>query len=139
MAKLIKKGIFFIVILILLGILAFFCYLTFVDTNSTKAKEYLLEKYDINEKDWQAIKYTKYIYEDIADCNSLWFKKCTTNKDLQFTYTFRNKAKEEIIVSEYLDGTYTDEYTGIIPLPLKEKEEKNEEVPDPIIPEGSTK
>ncbi len=120
MKKFFRKCIFSIIILILCCILAILGYLTFVDSNSTKAKNYLLEKYEINDKDWHALKYTEYIYEDIADCNSLWLKKCTSNKELQFKYTFINKQKEKIIVSEYLDGTFSDEYTG--DTPLKEKE-----------------
>lgn len=120
MKKFFRKCIFSIIILILCCILAILGYLTFVDSNSTKAKNYLLEKYEINDKDWHALKYTEYIYEDIADCNSLWLKKCTSNKELQFKYTFINKQKEKIIVSEYLDGTFSDESTGNTP--LKEKE-----------------
>jgi len=117
MIKIIKKGIFCIIILILFAILACAGYFTYVDANASEAKKYLLEKYEINEKDWHATSYTEFVYEDIADCNSLWLKKCTTDKNLLYQYTFKNKEKDTIIVSEDIDGNFSDNYNG----KLKEK------------------
>lgn len=112
--KLIKKLIFFIVIVILVGCFSIGAYLTYVDSNSSKAKNYLLEKYEINKKEWMAIKYTEYVYEDIANCESLWLKKCSKDENLLFTYEFMNKNKETIIVSEDKNGKFTDDYNGKI-------------------------
>ncbi len=112
--KLIKKLIFFIIIVALIGVFAVGAYLTYVDSNSSKAKDYLLEKYEINKKDWIAIEYTEYVYEDIADCESLWLKKCSNNEELLYTYKFINKNKDTIIVSEDKKGIYTDNYNGKI-------------------------
>lgn len=113
-SKLIKGLIFTIVILVFLSLIAVGGYMTYVDSNSTKAKEYLLEKYEINDKDWIAYKYTEYVYEDIADCNSLWIKKCTDDKMLAFKYTFINKNKDKITVLEDINGKYSDDYKGTL-------------------------
>ncbi len=110
MIKIVKKGVFCIIILILVIILAIAGYLTYVEANASEAKKYLIEKYAINEKEWHATMYTTFVYEDIADCNSLWFKKCTTDKNLLYQYTFKNKEKETIVVSEDIDGNLTDDY-----------------------------
>lgn len=113
-SKLIKKLIFTIVILIFLALLAVGGYMTYVDSNSTKARQYLLDKYEIDDKDWLAFKYTEYVYEDIANCNTLWLKKCTDDKSLAFKYTFINKNKDKINVYEDIDGNYTDDYDGTL-------------------------
>lgn len=128
MIKFVKKCVFFVIIVILIGFFAIAGYLTYVNANSTKAKNYLLEKYEINEKDWYAIKYTEYIYEDIADCNSLWLKKCTSEESLLYKYTFINKKKEKIIVSEDKNMNYSVEYDGTTP--LVEKPIENQENPE---------
>lgn len=124
--KLIKKLIFFIIIVALVGVFAIGAYLTYVDSNSSKAKSYLLEKYEINEKEWIAIEYTEYVYEDIADCESLWLKKCSNNEELLYTYKFINKNKDTIIVSEDKKGNYTDDYKGKIREDYKVEENAEE-------------
>lgn len=113
-SKLIKGLIFTIIILIFIAIFAAGGYMTYVDANSTKAKEYLFNKYELNSKDWIAYKYTEYVYEDIANCNTLWVKKCTDDKTLAFKYTFINKNKDMIIVTEDIDGNYTDDFNGTL-------------------------
>lgn len=122
MIKFIKKCVFFVIIVVLICFLALAGYLTYVNANSTRAKNYLLEKYEIKEKEWYAIKYTEYVYEDIADCNSLWLKKCTSEESLLYKYTFINKKKEKIIVSEDNNMNYTVEYEGSTPLVEKPTE-----------------
>ncbi len=119
--KIIKKLLLLLIIIVLLAILFIAGYLTYVESNATEARDYLLEKYEINKKDWVAIRYTEFVYEDIADCNSLWLKKCTDNKDLLYQYTFINKDKKKIIVSEDKDGNLSDDYNGT----LKVKEDEN--------------
>lgn len=119
--RLIKKLIFFIIIVILVACLGVGAYLTYVDSNANGAKDYLLDKYELDKKEWIATNYTEYVYEDIADCNSLWLKKCTSDKELHYKYTFRNKSNETIIVSEDNNGKFTDDYNG----KLREKEENN--------------
>lgn len=121
--KIIKKLLLLIIIVILLAVLAVGAYLTYVESNSNKARDYLLEKYEINGKDWFAIKYTEFVYEDIADCNSLWLKKCTDKEDLLYQYTFINKERKQIIVSEDKNGNFSDDYNGT--LKVKEEEEEN--------------
>lgn len=123
MIKFVKKCVFFVIIVLLCLIFSGTGYLTYLDSNSQNAKNYLTEKYEINKKDWYTIKYTEYVYEDITDCNSLWLKKCTDNKDLLYQYTFINKNKDKIIVSEDKFGNYSEEYTGSTPLKEKVPEE----------------
>ncbi len=126
MIKFIKKCVFFVIITLLILIFVILGILTYIDSHSTEAKNFLLNNYEINKKDWYAIKYTEYIYEDIADCNSLWLKKCTDNETLQYSYTFINKKKEQIIVYEDKLGNFTISYDG--ETPLTEKEKNKEEI-----------
>lgn len=125
MIKFIKKCVFFVIIVLLCLCFVGFGILTYIDSNSTKARNYLLENYEITSKDWKATKYTEYIYEDIADCNSLWLKKCTTDPTLQYEYVFTNKQKETITVKEDKEGNFKVEYNGLTP--LKEKENQNDD------------
>ncbi len=124
--KLIKKLIFFIIIVILVGCGLVGGYLTYVNSNSQAAKDYLLDKYEINEKDWMAVKYTEYVYEDIANCETLWLKKCTEDENLLYAYTFKNKMSETIIVKEDKNNKFSDNYNGI----LKEKDENSNNPPN---------
>jgi len=109
MKKLIKGLIFTVVIVALLGVLGVLIYLTYVSSNSEEAKKYLVETYKLNEKNLNATKYTEYVYEDIADCSSLWLKECTDNANLVAEFTFKYDNKE-IVVYEDKDGNYTDNY-----------------------------
>ena len=49
-------------------------------------------------------------YEDITDCSSLWFKKCTSNENLLYEYTFKTKDGDKIIVTEDINGTFNDNH-----------------------------
>lgn len=130
--KLIKKLIFFIIIVILVACLGIGAYLTYVDSHSNEAKNYLLDKYELDKKEWIATKYTEYVYDDITDCNSLWLKKCTSEKELHYKYIFKNKKNESIIVSEDINGNFSDDYNG----KLREKEEIKMEENIPTTPEA---
>lgn len=130
--KLLKKLIFFIIIVILVACLGIGAYLTYVDSNANKARDYLLDKYEMDKKEWIATEYTEYVYDDISDCNSLWLKKCTSDKNLHFKYIFRNKKYEKIVVTEDIDGNFTDDYNG--KLREKEVEEQIEETVAPTEP-----
>lgn len=125
MNKFIKSFLFFIVILTLGGILAIVLYLTYINSNSIKAKDYLVDKYDFKDKDLQATKYVQYVYEDIANCETLWIKKCSKDKDLAFKYEFKTKDDEIIIVLEDTNGILTDDYYK-----GKEQEDNPKEVVD---------
>ena len=109
MKKIIKKLLFGILILVLLFFVVIGFYLTYVQTNSNKAKEYLLEKYDLNVNKLFAIQYNELVYEDIADCNSLWIKQCTDDSDLLYKYVFIFN-KKKIIVYENKEGEFIDNY-----------------------------
>ncbi len=111
MIKFFKKSVFLVIIIILIIIVSIAIYMTYVNSNASNAKNYLIEKYNLNEKEWYAVKYTEYVYEDRADCNSLWIKKCTSDKDLLYEYTFKNKDKETIIVKETINGDLSDDST----------------------------
>ena len=110
MLKNVKKFVFFVVIVALLGVFALLGCVAYVDINASEAKEYLMEKYDFKNSELMATKYTEYVYEDIADCSSLWLKKCTKNENLAFKYTFKTNNGKKIIVKEDKDGNFEDNY-----------------------------
>lgn len=83
------------------------CYFMYLDSNTSNAKAYLVKRYGINEKELKPKKYVRYVYEDIADCDNLWFKKCTSDKSLAYQYIFKYKDTE-IIVSEDDKTNLTD-------------------------------
>lgn len=110
MTKGIKKLLIAVIVLALIIVMAVIGYAAYVDIHASEAKEYLIEKYEFENDELLAKKYTEYVYEDIADCNSLWFKKCTSEKELLYEYIFEINDGKEIIVSEYEDGTLVDNY-----------------------------
>jgi hypothetical protein len=108
--KNIKRVLFWLIILVVVGIIGILCYVAYIDINCSEAKNYLIDTYDFKKEELQAKKYTEYVYEDIADCNTLWVKKCTDNKNLSYTYEFETKDGKKIIVSEDKDGNFIDDY-----------------------------
>ena len=115
MKKLIRSIIIIIVIGALLALLGFAGYYAYNEVRAAKAKEYLEEKYNINGVEWITTEATEYVYEDIANCNTLWTKKCTDNPNLKFEFTFTNiKTKEKIVVKADNDNKYTDDYNGLV-------------------------
>ncbi len=110
MAKNVKRFVFLVVLVALLGVVALLGCVAYVDINASEAKEYLMEKYEFKNSELMATKYTEYVYEDIADCNSLWLKKCTKDENLAFKYTFKTNDGKRIVVKEYKDGNFEDNY-----------------------------
>lgn len=82
----------------------------YVVVNCSSAKNYLIDKYEFDDDYLTSKKYTKYAYEDITDCSSLWFKECTSEKDLAFSYVFESKDGITITVKEDVNGKYFDDY-----------------------------
>ena len=112
MKNFIKRFILFIIIIALLGALCFVGYFAYTDIKASVAKKYLIERYDIKEKEITAIKSTDYVYEDINNCETLWLKKCTDDKTLHYKYTFKLKDGTEIHVTEDIDRNFIDDYNG---------------------------
>ena len=113
MKKLIRSMVIIVVIGALLALLGFVGYYAFNEVRGAKAKDYLEKRYNINGNQWIATKVTEYVYEDISNCNTLWFKKCTDDKELHFKYVFSNiKTKEKITVILTNDDKYSDDYDG---------------------------
>lgn len=113
--KNLKKVLFGLLMLVAVILIVVLCCVAYVDIQCTDAKEYLMDTYDFEKSELQAIKYTEYAYEDITDCSSLWLKKCTKDENLLYTYTFKTKKGQEIIVSEDKDGNLTDDYGKDVP------------------------
>lgn len=105
-----KRFILLIILICLLIIVSLFGYRAYIEINCSGAKQYLIDEYNFNKNDLKSDNYIEYVYEDIADCNSLWLKKCTNDKDLLYNYFFTTKDGTQIIVSENKDGLYSDDY-----------------------------
>lgn len=112
MKKFIKGLLFTFIILVLVAVLGILFYYAYIQSNSEVAKKYLVEKYGLKEKNLSATQYSQYVYEDIADCHSLWVTKCSDDPNLSYTYTFKYNKEIEIIVSEDKDGNFSDNYDG---------------------------
>lgn len=108
--KQIKKLLFGLLILAALALIVILVLITYVDIHASEAKDYLMEKYEFKNNELFAVKYVEYAYEDITDCSSLWFKKCTNNENLLYEYSFRTKDGVKITVTEDVDGTFNDNY-----------------------------
>ncbi len=104
----IKSILSLVVTIVILGGIGFAVYLVYLDSNTSAARKYLAERYGIEEKELKPKKYIKYVYEDITDCETEWFKKCTDNEDLEFAYVFEYKD-ETITVSEDKKGVLSDD------------------------------
>lgn len=115
--KSLKKVLFGLLILAAIALIIVLGCMTYVDIQSSEAKDYLVETYDFNKSDLHITKYTEYVYEDITDCSSLWFKKCTDDENLLYKYTFKTTDGEIIEVIEDKDGNLTDDYEAPTPSP----------------------
>ncbi len=114
MKKFIKNLILFIILVALIGAFGVFGYLSYVDMNASNARDYLMEKYKFEKKELLAIKSVEYVYQDIANCETLWLKKCTDDETLANKYTFKIKNSDrEIVVTEDTDGNFTDDYEDV--------------------------
>ena len=110
MTKLLKKLLFWLFITFLVIIMGYLGVKTYVDANCTRGVNYLTDKYEIKAKEIKCNKYQEYVYEDIANCDSLWLKKCTNDENLIYEYTLEDKDGNVIVVKEYKDGSFTDNY-----------------------------
>lgn len=108
--KQVKKLLFGLLILVAIILIVMLILIAYVDIHASEAKDYLIEKYEFSKNEIFATKYVEYAYEDITDCSSLWFKKCTSNENLLYEYTFKTKDGDKIIVTEDVDGTFNDNY-----------------------------
>lgn len=108
--KNLKRVLFWLLMAVVCVLIVILCCVAYVEIQSSEAEEYLVDTYDFKKGELKAKKYTEYVYEDIADCNSLWLKKCTDDENLMYTYTFETKDGKKITVSEDKDGNLTDDY-----------------------------
>lgn len=113
--KNIKKILFALLMLASVILIVVLGCISYVDIQSLEAKEYLIDNYDFKKNELRATKFTEYVYEDITDCSSLWLKKCTSDENLMYKYTFKTKDGKKIIVSEDKDGNLTDNYGKKLP------------------------
>ena len=111
MSKFLKKLLFWLIIILAIVAMGFLGVFAYTDANCTRGINYLTEKYEIESIELQAKKYQEYVYEDIANCDSLWLKKCTKEEDLLYEYTFETEDEKTIVVKEYKNGVFTDDYT----------------------------
>lgn len=126
MKNFIKRFALLIIIVALLIALAIVGYLAFTDIKASNAKEYLIERYGLDKKEITATKSIEYVYDDINNCETLWLKKCTSDKTLHFKHTFKLKDGTEIHVTEDIDRNFTDDYDGKV-INYNRKEEKEAE------------
>lgn len=85
-------------------------YFTYQELTGSPIKEELIKKYDFSNFELFTYKTTTYVYEEDANCGSLWFKKCTDNKDLKKEVIFYTKAGIKIKAVQYTDNTIEDDY-----------------------------
>ena len=112
MKNFIKRSILFIIIIILVIAFVVIGYFASTDIQASVAKKYLIERYGFDEKEIMATKSTEYVYEDINNCETLWFKKCTDDKTLHYKHTFKLKDGTEIHVTEDINRNFIDDYNG---------------------------
>lgn len=104
----IKRFVLFVMILVLIVILVLLAYFGSQDIFATRSKEYIMEKYNYGKFDIFAYKVTEYVYDDNNDCGNLWFKECTYDDNLFKEVIFKTKDNKTITVTEYHDGTFSD-------------------------------
>ena len=111
MWRFIKRFLQFLLILVIFAIFVVVVYFFIQDVNATRAKDYFLKEHDFKKTDIIAYKVTEYVYDEDQDCGSLWFKECTKEENLKKkSYFYIFKSKQKFVVTEYEDGTYTDNY-----------------------------
>ena len=107
---LVGKLVLLVIALVLIGVLIYVGYYAYLETHGSGAKEYLIEKYDIDDFDYVCTSYVKYVYSDLTDCEKTWFKECSEDPNLAYKYVFTDKNKNTITVVEDKDGNYTDDF-----------------------------
>ena len=99
------------------------------DLHGNEAKKYLVEKYGFEEKDLFVEKYEKFVFEDVANCDSLWMKTCTDDENLSAKIYFKTKKdNKKIEVIEDNDAQFTDNYDAEPTKAWQEKKAHEEEV-----------
>ncbi len=124
MKNFIKRSILFIIIIVLLIAVLYVGYLAYTDIKASNAKDYLIERYGFDKKEIKATKSTEFVYEDIANCETLWLKKCSSDKNLHYKHTFKLKDGTEIHVTETVDRDFDDDYNGQV-IKYNRKSEKD--------------
>ncbi len=124
MSKFLKKLMFFIFIVAAIMAIGYLGVLTYIDANCSRGIKYFIEKYDVDSTTIRTLKYQEYVYEDIANCDSLWIKKCTSDENLLYEYTIKIEDTE-IVIKELKGGIFTDNYEkGTIRKEYQEKIDK---------------
>jgi hypothetical protein len=96
----------------MVGLMGFLGIKTYIQASSSRAIEYMIEKYEITKKDIKVLKYQEYAYSDITNCESLWFKKCTDEQGLIYSFKLEIKGKTKVTVKEYKNKVFEDDYEG---------------------------
>lgn len=110
MAKLLKKLLFWLFIILAVIAIGYLGIMAYTDANCTRGVNYITSKYEIKSNDIRCKKFQEYVYEDIAKCESLWLKKCTSDENLVYEYTLEDNNGVVIVIKEYKDGTFSDNY-----------------------------
>ena len=126
MKNFVKRTILLVIIVILLFAFVIFGKMAYTDVKSSAAKDYLMERYGFTKKEISASKVVEYVYEDISNCETLWFKKCTNDKNLHYIHTFKLQDGTVINVTEDVNHNFTDDYKGTV-VKYNRKDEINAE------------
>ena len=110
MTKYLKRLLFWLFILLLVVFMGYLGVHTYTQANCSRAINFLVEKYEIEKKELKALSYQEYVYEDITNCDSLWLKTCTSDRKLLYEYTLEDGEGNIIVIKEYKDGTFSDNY-----------------------------
>lgn len=110
MNKTLKMVLHLLLIILIFLILVGLCYLFIQDVNATKCKDYAMNEYGLKKLDFIAYKVDEYVYNEDQNCGSLWFKKCTDDKNLVRKTYFITKDKKKFYVIEYEDGVFESNY-----------------------------
>lgn len=110
MTKYLKRLLFWLFILLLIVFMFYLGAKGYIQANCSRAIDFLVEKYEIEEKDLKALSYQEYVYEDITNCDSLWLKKCSDDENLVYVFEIETTDGDKITVKEYKDGTHDDNY-----------------------------
>lgn len=110
MKKFIKNLFRFLILIILLACFVAIGIVAYSEIQGTDAKEHLIKTYDFGDWNIFAIYSKEYVYEKEVDCSTLWFKKCTDDKNLYKEFIFITTKGEKIKVTEYKNGDIVDDY-----------------------------
>lgn len=110
MKNILKKLFRFVILVVLIGLFLAFGWISFSEIQATRAKEYLIKKYDFTDWNVFAITSREYVYEEDVDCSTQWIKKCTDDKELYKRFTFITTEGETFKVTEYKNGEFSDTY-----------------------------